>query len=115
MKHYKELLLAKLINSDWKLLERDEDTQWWLEETWRIRSIKQRWGFELLVLFLVDPMHEGRGKSRPVWAVSAFEKMPEQRPVGEGIATLQLQKGRFDAKIATFVAAINAHRNAVGS
>jgi hypothetical protein len=114
MKHYKELLLAELINSGWDLLERDDGTQWWLEESWRIRSIKQRWGFELLVLFLVDPMYEGSEKNPPVWAVSAFEQMPEQRPLDKGIAELPLQKGRFDAKLTTFVAAINAHRNAVG-
>jgi hypothetical protein len=114
MKHYKELLLANLINAGWELLERDDGTEWWLEESWRIRSIKQHWGFELLVLFLVDPTYEGGEKSSPVWAVSAFEKMPEQRPVDKGIATLPLRNGRFDANLTTFAAAINAYRNAVG-
>ncbi|HKD26365.1 MAG TPA: hypothetical protein VKC66_10740 [Xanthobacteraceae bacterium] len=57
MKHYKKLLLAKLTDSGWELLERCDGMEWWLDESWRIRSVKQHWGFELLVLFLVDPAY----------------------------------------------------------
>ena len=54
MKLYKKLLLGKLADSGWELLEQCDGMQWWLDESWRIRSVKRHWGFELLILFLVD-------------------------------------------------------------
>ena len=38
MKHYKELLLKKLSDSGWVLIEQDNDTDWWLEESWKIKK-----------------------------------------------------------------------------
>jgi hypothetical protein len=111
VKHYKELLLAELINSGWELMERNDGVEWWLEESWQIRSVKQQWGFELQVLFLVDPMFEGAEKSRGVSTVTAAEKVPEERPHGNRVAMLSLRHGRFDENLTTFINALNTYRS----
>ena len=115
MKHYKELLLSKLSVSGWELTEQDDDTDWWLEEIWRIRSVQQNWGAEVCILFLVDPQYEGRKKSQAVWAVMAANEVPAERPIGdEGIVLMDLMKGKFDQKLADFVRGINEYRNNIG-
>jgi hypothetical protein len=49
MKYYKQLLLQELRDDGWELLERNDDGEWWLEEAWKIRSVKQHWGYEVFI------------------------------------------------------------------
>ena len=102
MKHYKELLLRTLVDCGWELLGRDDGSEWRLEESWKIRSVRQHWGQEIFVVFLVDPMYDRLEKHRAIWAIAAFTELPAQRPLHPGIATIDLQKGRFDDKLRTF-------------
>ena len=51
MKYYKELLLKKLTDSGWELEEQNNDTDWWLEEYWKVKSIKDSWGKEIYIMF----------------------------------------------------------------
>jgi hypothetical protein len=111
MKLYKELLLRALIGSGWELVERGEGDEWWLEEWWKIRSVKQHWGYELFIVFLTDPLYTGVEKHRNVWAIAAFTGLPSLRPLEEGIATINLQKGRFDANLGSLIGAIDQHRD----
>lgn len=112
MKYYKELLLAKLIDTGWELVYQDDDTEWWLEEYWTIKSVHQNWGYEILILFLVDPMYEGNDKSQAVWAVGAATNLPINRPIySECFIEMDLQKGKFDVKLSKFVVGINEHRD----
>lgn len=115
MKHYKELLLKKLADSGWELVAQDDDTDWWLEESWQIKSIQQNWGEEIYILFLVDPQYEGAKKSQAVWAVMAVNEVPTERPLGdEEIVQMDLVKGKFDQKLQDFVEGINEYRNTIG-
>jgi hypothetical protein len=115
MKHYKELLLQKLSTTGWELIEQDDDTDWWLDETWRIKSIQQGWGEEIYILFLVDPQYEGTKKDTAVWAVMAVNEVPTERPIGnQGIIEMDLVKGKFDQKLEGFVQGINEYRNKIG-
>ena len=115
MKHYKELLLNKLTTSGWELIEQDSDTDWWLEDSWRIKSVKQNWGEELNILFLVDPQFEGNDKSQAVWAIMAIKSIPSERPIGdEGIIQMDLVKGKFEQKLEDFVQGVNEYRNKIG-
>ncbi len=111
MKYYKELLLKKLCDSGWELIEQDDETDWWLEELWTVKSIKKNWGQELKILFLVDPQYEGRIKSRGVWAVMASEKTPKERPLNPGISQITLSKGNFEQNLNEFVSIINEFRS----
>jgi hypothetical protein len=115
MKHYKELLLKKLSASGWELIEQDDNTDWWLDEAWRVKSTAQHWGEEIYILFLVDPQYDGTKKDTAVWAVMAVKKVPNQRPTGDqGIVEMDLQKGKLDQKLEAFIQGINAYRNDIG-
>ena len=113
MKYYKQLLLQKLRDDGWELLERNDDCESWLEDAWKIRSIKQPWGYEVFILFLVDPQYDGADKHRAVWAVTARAELPTARPLDEGIATMDLQRGQFNEKLRALVDAIGRHRNSI--
>ncbi len=99
MKYYKELLLKQLTDSGWELVAEHDDTDWWLESAWQIRSIKQSYGLEIYVLFLVDPGYEGQHKSSAVWAVGAFAGLPSSRPLNNGIKTVSLSHGKLKHNI----------------
>lgn len=114
MKYYKQLLLQKLRDDGWELLERNDDCEWWLEEAWKIRSIKEHWGYEVFILFLVDPQYDGPSKHRAVWAVAARTEQPTERPLDDGVAAMDLQRGKFDEKLQALVDAIGRHRDAIG-
>jgi hypothetical protein len=115
MKYYKELLRQKLLSTGWELIEQDDDTDWWLDEAWRLRSTQQHWGEEVYILFLVDPQYEGQKKSTAVWAIMAANGIPAERPIGnEGITEMNLQKGKFNQKLEDFVSNINEYRNNIG-
>lgn len=114
MKHYKQVLLQELQNDGWELLERNDDCEGWLEEAWKIRSIKQHWGYEVFILFLVDPQYDGPDKHRAVWSVAARTELPTQRPLDKGIATMDLQRGKFNERLRALVDAIGRHRTVVG-
>ncbi|HEY0683096.1 MAG TPA: hypothetical protein VGD45_12250 [Steroidobacter sp.] len=112
MEGFKARLLDALSASGWELVARTDGADWWLEESWLVRSAKQRWGYELHIMFLVDPSTETNQQTRLLSAIAAFEQPPAQRPVGAGgVAVMDLLKGNFDDKLAAFVAAIDAHRN----
>ena len=112
MKHYKELLLKKLSNSGWELVEKSDDTDWWLEEHWKVKSNQQNWGLEIYILFLVDPQYEGTIKSQAIWAIQAVKKIPVQRPIdNEELIEMDLVKGKFDKKLESFIEGINEFRN----
>ena len=112
MKYYKELLLKKLSDDGWELTTQDDETDWWLEEYWIIKSVKQSYGYTLHVLFLVDPMYDGNKKSQAVWAIAAAETLPANRPINdECLVEMDLQKGKFDIKLNTFVEEINEQRS----
>lgn len=112
MKYYKELLLQKLSNSGWDLAERNDNTDWWLEEYWQLRSVKQNWGTRIYILFLVDPIFEGINKSQGIWAVMATKNLPKQIPLGDkGICLMDLVKGKFDIRLEEFTTIINQYRN----
>lgn len=112
MKYYKELLLKKLHDSGWELDEIDSETDWWLEEMWKISSTQQNWGFTLYIHFLVDPQYDGTDKSSAVWAVSAIEKPAVGYVEAQNECKIMyLQKGRFDENLDKFVGELNNLRN----
>ncbi len=112
MQHYKQLLLEKLTNNGWELVEIDDDTDWWLDEIWTIKSTRQKWGHELKVLFLVNPLYEGHVANSPVQELVVVEQIPDNRPIGDiGIATISLHRGRFDIQLALFTNQLEDYRN----
>jgi hypothetical protein len=78
------------------------------------RSVKQHWGHEVFILFLVDPQYDGSDKHRAVWAVAARTELPIKRPLDDGIATLDLQRGQFNEKLRALADAVGRHRDTIG-
>ncbi|MCG7563099.1 hypothetical protein [Pseudoalteromonas sp. McH1-42] len=115
MKYYKEMLFSKLVQSGWEIIHESDNTEWWLESSWKIRSIKQNYGLECFILFLVDPQYEGNDKSSAVWAIEAFKNLPSARPLNTGVAAMNMIKGQFDVKLSVFVNELNEYRASVCS
>lgn len=113
MSSYKEQLRDALTETGWDIDRIDSDgLDWWACERWHIRSVREEWGYGLVLSFLVDPM-ELPGRRHPtVWAVSATAQTPTDRvSATQGIAVLAMAKRHFAPKLEEFVAALARHRN----
>ena len=111
MKPYKQLLLDHLQQNGWELISHRKGEDWWIEEQWQIRSVKQNWGYELAILFLNNPYSEGN--ERPtVNAVIATTKVPTSLIKTEHeVARVELAKGRLDEKLTHFIHELEQHRD----
>ena len=110
---YRRQLLAALTVDGWELVQTEsQHCEWWFDECWVIRSVREAYGKELFIFFLVDPQWEGpRKPGQGVREVAATESTPRDRlEAGRSVATLQMWKGRWDLKLATFISALAAHR-----
>lgn len=111
MRPFKQMLLKLLSERGWELISRDSDTDWWVEEHWLIRSVRENWGQELILSFLVDPQYDGHIKRQAIWAIGATEEVPQNRLSAErGIARMRLVKGQFRENLAAFVDRLGEHR-----
>jgi hypothetical protein len=118
MSTYKQRLLNALITDDWELVEiNDQSQHWWCDEYWRIRSVQENWGLELLIIFLVDPQWDApRKKGQGIWAISANTNFPEGwGEASREIALLSLTKRKFDSKLYEFVLTLKEYRRKVQS
>ena len=113
MRVYKQKLLNALIDEGWELLEViEENNHWWCDEHWLVRSIRKKWGREILIFFLVDPQWDApRKKGQGIWEIAATEKYPKDwLEASRGIATISLSKGKFDEKLKNFIASLSLYR-----
>jgi hypothetical protein len=108
---YKEQLLRGLNERGWEQTAIEDGAGWWADEHWRIRSVRENWGDELILTFLVDPQSEGpRKKGHDIWQIAATPDMPPDRLVaGQGIV-LWMVKGRFDVKLKEFLDELGSYR-----
>lgn len=111
MTRYKELLFESLFHHGWEVVSRLKEDDWWAEEHWQVRSVRDHWGYELFLSFLVDPMYEGQKKSSAVWAVAANQLQPSDRPLAEdSVSLLRVHDVRFPESLQIFVSDIDAIR-----
>jgi hypothetical protein len=113
MQSYKSQLRQRLADHGWEVVGVMDSDDWWADEYWKVQSRRNRWGLELVLTFLVDPQWDApRKKGRGVWAAGVTLGVPGDRFVAEqGVAQLCLRRGRFDEKLAEFVASIDAYRD----
>lgn len=111
-KHYKEQLLSRLVENGWEQMEVIELDEWWADDCWKLRSIRQAWGTELFLTFLIDPQWDGAhtGERAPVWAILATAALPQAWNTEDRIALLSMSKRKFEPKLAEFVANLSEHR-----
>ena len=111
-KNTRDQILARLADNGWERTGIDDDTDWWVDEHWTIRSVRQEYGLTLVMSFLVDPQYEGHDKSSAVWMITAATQYPENRLDEQvKVADLDLQKGRLGRNLAKFIEEIDRYRN----
>jgi hypothetical protein len=73
--------------------------------------VRESWGQELILSFLVAPDYEGRKKSRAIWAIGATAEKPKGRfAVERGIAFTPLVKGQLKACLRSLVSQLDDYR-----
>jgi hypothetical protein len=71
-------LERRLERNGWQVVEKEADGQWWVDETWAVRSTWRPQGLRLWLTFLVDPQHDGpRRRGEGVWAIGVTSKRPQ--------------------------------------
>jgi hypothetical protein len=114
----KQKLIDARIDEGWEVVKLDDQNlDWWCDEYWEIRSIRENFGVKLLIFFLVDPQWDGqRKKGQGSWAITATSKFPENRlGTRHEIALLPLAKRKFDAKLQEFILSLTEYRRKLQS
>ena len=100
MKSYKQQLEKKLSKNNWEIVQIRTHDEWWIEEIWKIKPVRQSAELELFIVFKVDPLDD---QNCLITSVDAFSKMPLDRLDKEFLVrSLNMQKGRFDEKMEIF-------------
>jgi hypothetical protein len=109
---FRTLLRDRLDRDGWEVMAIDDDTDWWVDQHWEIRSTRQANGLTLFLNFMVDPQHEGTHKSNAVWSITASTRLPAGRTDTTGqVAAMVKQKGRLARNLNAFIGELNAYRN----
>lgn len=110
---HKAHLIARLSQDCWEQVGSVDINEWWAGDCWRMRSIRQAYGAELFITFLVDLMWDRlhTGEEAPISAVAATNCVPESRRLDEPIAWLGISTRGFESKLAAFALAISVYRN----
>ncbi|MBV1910609.1 MAG: hypothetical protein KUG78_15005 [Kangiellaceae bacterium] len=111
MRYYKEQLLNKLMNSGWELDSRDDDTDWWVEEFWSMKSVRQNYGFIITVGFLVDLQYDGNNKREAVNSICACVNIPNTYSEAGACLSMYLSKGKLEETLQQFVKDVNKIRD----
>ena len=109
---FRTLLRDRLDHDGWEVTAIGDDTDWWVDQHWEIRSTRQAYGLTLFLNFMVDPQHERMHKSNAVWSITASTRRPAGRTDTAGeVAAMVLQKGRLARNLNGFIGELNAYRN----
>src|SRR5262245_65806922 len=83
-------LEERLSGSGWRVVNRERQPDWWLDELWLVESDWRPRGLRLWISFLVDPAHSGeRRKGEDVWAVALTVDRPSERLGAEPVYVLR--------------------------
>lgn len=103
MRYYKEYLLKKLIDNGWELICCEDDTEWWAEEFWTVKSIKHNYGFTAVIGFLVDLQYDGSDKRSAVDSICACSSIPKTYTEARQGIMMYLTRGKFNENISQLV------------
>jgi hypothetical protein len=114
MTGYKYKILTELQKHGWELSEViDSDLDWWADEQWQIKSVRENWGQEIYITFVVDPHWSGnRKKGQGIWeVVASSSQLITWNDKSSEVAALFMSRGKFDPKLEAFIQKINTYRN----
>ena len=111
MSGYKRQILERLVDNGWERLEEVDVPDWWAEDCWKMRSIRESWGLEIFLTFLIDPQWDQSNTDQPeVWAIIATETFPEVQNPNDQIAHLARSSRGFEFKLKEFIATVNDYQ-----
>ena len=112
MPTYKKQIEEHLLKYNWEVSFIHESDQWWIDEYWEIKSIKNNIDLELFIIFEVDPMYEDtRYKGQGIWNIEAMSKFPLDRLDKEfSVSSISMIKGKFSIKLINFIRGLNDYR-----
>ena len=103
LKRYQQQLLDLLVGSGWELVAIEKAHDGWTYEHWTIRSVRQKWGYELVVGFVYVHYHW--------WGITAATSAPHHDQGDELVfARMTLGRGLYNEAITAFVKEIDDHR-----
>ena len=109
--YFAEKIRSRLLQEGWKLNSNVKDQPSNGVQNWGFLSIKQAYGMQIYLSFIVNPIdeyHETGGCFR------VGTNIPKYCHQSEGeIAELDISSGKFVDLLKTFIGTINKHRNAV--
>ena len=80
MKAQQDQVEALLPDEGWRLVTREEASEWWLDELWILESSWSPVGVRAVLSFLVDPQAPiERRQGEHVWAVAVMTHRPSQQ------------------------------------
>jgi hypothetical protein len=103
MKTQQHQLEALLPTEGWVLFQREQPSDWWLDQLWTLESSWSPVGLRAYLSFLVDPQASfDRPKGESVWAVAVTERRPARLPdaIPEVPICPHWERGRRDDVIA---------------
>lgn len=115
MSNYKQQIEEKLIENNWEIIEIDSSEEWWVDEHWKIKSIKHVARIQIVIVFKVDPLFEGnRKKGQGIGEIDALTIFPKDWiDRTNSIALLSMTKGKFNIKLEEFLKDLNDYRNQI--
>lgn len=106
MKSFKREISRLLDETGWAVAIVESETDEWLDERWVIRSVRQKWGMELHLHFLVK--HDD---DDIVYCVTATNQRLREQPTADAsIAVLYVHDDEFDQKLVQFFSQIERFR-----
>lgn len=98
-------MLDLLVGSGWELVAIEKVSDGRIYDQWTIRSVRRKWGYELLVRFVEMESNW--------WRITAAAGRPRDGDDTPAIARMTLGRGRYDQAITAFVRELDDHRAAV--
>ncbi len=113
MGSYKQRLLRGLRDHGWEQILVDPDgIDWWADEVWTLRSVREHHGFNLVLAFLVDPGWEGpRRKGQGLQMICATREIPADLGEAKAGVRVRLDMWRFDEDLPRFLEALDRQRS----
>jgi hypothetical protein len=115
MKPIRQHLLKALETNGWEVTEIDEQTEWYSEECWHVRSVWQANGLPVFLNFLVWGEHISDEKGKPVWTITASTTPAEYfSPRDNDLAVIELEEclrtGRSNEYSVRLIDALSKYR-----
>lgn len=112
MKTQQQRIQDALVESGWMIFEKETaNLDWWVAETWVVKSSWSQQDYLLYLTFLVDPQWEGERKvTEGIWAVKASIIKPTQWQQQNGEIEMSLGRG-WEKRLADFIQGLSELRN----